>query len=79
MGCDTQNAHPHRAKSGRFALVHNGIVENESSLRTDLLGRGWQFVSQTDSEVIVHLLEEVLEHSDDLVAAVTQVAKQIEG
>ena len=78
-GVTPKNAHPHRAKSGRFALVHNGIVENESSLRTDLLGRGWQFVSQTDSEVIVHLLEEVLEHSDDLVAAVTQVAKQIEG
>lgn len=78
-GVTTKNAHPHRANSGQFALVHNGIVENEDLLRVDLLDRGWQFISQTDSEVIVHLLEEALEQIDHLVAAVTQVAKLIEG
>ena len=54
------NAHPHSDCSGRLALVHNGIVENYVELKEGLLARGHQFQSETDSEVIAHLLEEEL-------------------
>ena len=51
------NAHPHLSNDGRFAVVHNGIIENYMSLREELIGKGYHFESQTDTEVIVHLLE----------------------
>ena len=51
------NAHPHLSNDGRFAVVHNGIIENYMSLREELTARGYRFESQTDTEVIVHLLE----------------------
>jgi glucosamine--fructose-6-phosphate aminotransferase (isomerizing) len=54
------NAHPHLDCTERVAVVHNGIVENFRSLRAELLERGHQFASQTDTEVIAHLLEEAL-------------------
>ena len=52
-----ENAHPHLSNDGRFAIVHNGIIENYISLREELLKDGYQFLSETDTEVIVHLLE----------------------
>ncbi|MBI2884609.1 MAG: glutamine--fructose-6-phosphate transaminase (isomerizing) [Candidatus Omnitrophica bacterium] len=52
------NAHPHRDCTGELALVHNGIIENYAELKSELLGRGHRFRSQTDTEVIVHLIEE---------------------
>ncbi|WP_104683099.1 glutamine--fructose-6-phosphate transaminase (isomerizing) [Helicobacter felis] len=57
----TQNAHPHTYKTS--ALVHNGIIENYASLKTELEQKGHVFSSQTDSEVVVHLFEENLEQS----------------
>ena len=51
------NAHPHLSNDGRFAIVHNGIIENYMSLRDELTSKGYHFESQTDTEVIVHLLE----------------------
>src|ERR1700761_2884388 len=51
-----RNAHPHADASGRFAIVHNGIIENAGQLRANLEGRGVKFASQTDSEVIAHLI-----------------------
>jgi glutamine---fructose-6-phosphate transaminase (isomerizing) len=54
------NAHPHRDCTGRLALVHNGIIENYEALRADLRARGHRFVSETDTEVAAHLLEEEL-------------------
>ncbi|MEM8953780.1 MAG: glutamine--fructose-6-phosphate transaminase (isomerizing) [Verrucomicrobiota bacterium] len=50
------NAHPHFDQSGRLALVHNGVIENYQELRDDLTGEGHEFVSQTDSEVLAHLI-----------------------
>ena len=50
------NAHPHAASDGSFALVHNGIIENYSILKTMLQGKGYVFLSETDTEVLVHLL-----------------------
>ena len=49
-----ENAHPHT--SGRFSVVHNGIIENYSKIKEELEGEGYEFSSQTDSEVVVHLL-----------------------
>ena len=52
-----ENAHPHLSNDGRFAIVHNGIIENYSSLRNELISDGYRFESETDTEVIVHLIE----------------------
>ncbi|MBU0479575.1 MAG: glutamine--fructose-6-phosphate transaminase (isomerizing) [Proteobacteria bacterium] len=71
------NAHPHLDCTGRLVVVHNGIIENFHSLRDELKSRGHVFNSETDTEVLVHLIEEYLE--DDLVAAVRQALKRVEG
>ena len=52
-----ENAHPHLSNDGRFAIVHNGIIENYMNLREELISDGYVFMSETDTEVIVHLLE----------------------
>lgn len=57
-GVTELNAHPHLDCTGRFAIVHNGIVENYAALKEDLLSKGHTFRSETDSEVIAHLIEE---------------------
>jgi len=57
------NAHPHTDSSGKIALIHNGIIENYNSLRTILMEKGHQFKSETDTEVICHLIEEFYEGS----------------
>ncbi|MEZ4429992.1 MAG: glutamine--fructose-6-phosphate transaminase (isomerizing) [Nannocystaceae bacterium] len=72
------NAHPHRV--GKLALVHNGIIENHNELREGLRARGASFESDTDTEVIAHLLEDKLvEHQGDLLAAVHAVQGVLEG
>jgi len=52
-----RNAHPHTSMNGKFALVHNGIIENHTELKTDLLKNGFRFLSDTDTEVLVNLIE----------------------
>ena len=59
------NSHPHLSQSGRFAVVHNGIIENYQALQTWLADKGFHIVSETDSEVIAHLIEYYAERSDD--------------
>jgi glucosamine--fructose-6-phosphate aminotransferase (isomerizing) len=54
-----KNAHPHLSQSGEFAIIHNGIIENYSALKTALIERGHSFKSDTDTEVLIHLIEEV--------------------
>ena len=71
------NAHPHM--SGDIAIVHNGIIENHEELRELLQSRGYVFESQTDTEVIAHLVEWELRTSETLVEAVQKTAKQLEG
>ncbi len=73
------NAHPHMAKSGAFTVVHNGIVENADELKRGLVDRGWRFQSETDTEVIVYLLEESLEKKQSLNLAVRAVASMLQG
>lgn len=71
------NAHPQVADGGRLALVHNGIIENYAALRAQLEKRGCVFVSQTDTEVLAHLIATF--DTGDFMAAVSQALKQVEG
>ncbi|WIM84609.1 glutamine--fructose-6-phosphate transaminase (isomerizing) [Gallibacterium anatis] len=71
------NAHPHM--SGDIAVVHNGIIENYQELKAELQQRGYQFVSQTDTEVIAHLVHWEFDHCHDLLKAVQQAVTQLSG
>ncbi len=71
------NAHPHTDDSGRFAIVHNGIIENYQELRAHLLSKGCHFRSGTDSEVIAHLIAEGYE--GDLISATAAALEQVTG
>lgn len=72
-----QNAHPHTDCENRIAVVHNGIIENYAGLKRDLITRGHVFRSDTDTEVIAHLLEEV--YTGDLLSAMQNVTGKLEG
>ena len=72
-----QNAHPHLSNDGRWAVVHNGIIENYAALRDELTENGYIFQSETDTEVIVHLLE--MYDSGDLKATVMRSVARLEG
>ena len=71
------NAHPHSDCTGELVVVHNGIIENYSALRTELIEKGHRFSSETDTEVLAHLIEEYLE--DDLPSAVRKALEKVEG
>ena len=71
------NAHPHI--SGHVAVVHNGIVENYQELKDDLEALGYVFTSQTDTEVVAHLVHEALKSTPNLLEAVEQVVPQLKG
>jgi glutamine---fructose-6-phosphate transaminase (isomerizing) len=74
-----RNAHPHRDCTGKIALVHNGIIENAERLRRDLAGRGHTLVSDVDTEVVAHLVEEAYREHGDLAAAVHAAVDRLEG
>ena len=71
------NAHPHLSNDGRFAIVHNGIIENYLALREELIADGYVFRSETDTETIVHLLEKY--YDGDIKTAVMKTAARLEG
>lgn len=73
------NAHPHLADNGRLAVIHNGIVENFASLRDELLADGVAFLSETDTEVVAHLLAKTYRSTKDLSQAMRIVARRLEG
>jgi len=73
-----RNAHPHMSRE-RVAVVHNGIIENHAQLREVLSARGYQFTSETDTEVIAHLLASELEAGLDLLEAVRRATRQMVG
>ncbi len=75
----TANAHPHAGGSGEVVLVHNGIIENHSSLRAKLQADGYQFVSETDTEVLSHLIARELLETESLVDAVRLALTQVVG
>ncbi len=72
------NAHPHMDCTGSIAVIHNGIIENFAQLRADLVAEGHTFLSETDSEVLAHLLEEEL-RDHDLVGAVRRTIAVVKG
>ncbi|MFZ4263960.1 glutamine--fructose-6-phosphate transaminase (isomerizing) [Streptomyces arboris] len=73
------NAHPHLDNAGRVAVVHNGIIENFAALRRELTGRGHALGSETDTEVVAHLLAEAFSAGGDLADAMRQVCRRLEG
>ncbi|WP_033170396.1 glutamine--fructose-6-phosphate transaminase (isomerizing) [Selenomonas sp. ND2010] len=72
-----RNSHPHTDCSGDFVVVHNGIIENYLTLKEDLIEKGHVFKSETDTEVVAHLIEEV--YNGDFVASVREVLRRVEG
>ncbi|ARP70582.1 glutamine--fructose-6-phosphate aminotransferase [Streptomyces pluripotens] len=73
------NAHPHLDNAGRVAVVHNGIIENFAVLRAELTERGHELTSETDTEVVAHLLAEEFSTSADLAEAMRLVCRRLEG
>ncbi|MFD3758821.1 glutamine--fructose-6-phosphate transaminase (isomerizing) [Streptomyces sp. NPDC058622] len=73
------NAHPHLDNAGRVAVVHNGIIENFAALRAELAERGHRLESETDTEVVAHLLAEHFAAAGDLAEAMRQVCRRLEG
>ncbi|MCD9153852.1 glutamine--fructose-6-phosphate transaminase (isomerizing) [Aeromicrobium duanguangcaii] len=73
------NAHPHLDSSERVAVVHNGIIENFMVLRDELEDDGYEFASETDTEVVAHLLHRELQQTDDLPEAVRAVCRRLKG
>jgi len=78
-GVNDRNAHPHTSADGGVAVVHNGIVENYLELKAELVARGYEFRSQTDSEVIAHLIDGFMKDGDALETAVRKSARRIRG
>lgn len=73
------NAHPHLSQNGRIAVVHNGTIENYSALRVELQYQGYVFASQTDTEVVAHMVEQELRSQKSLAAAVAAVLPRLRG
>ncbi len=73
------NAHPHLSRDGTIALVHNGIIENAPTLRERLRNKGYEFRSETDTETVVHLIEEAYQTASSLEEAVSQALAQVIG
>ncbi|MCF3143039.1 glutamine--fructose-6-phosphate transaminase (isomerizing) [Streptomyces platensis] len=78
-GPTDENAHPHLDNAGRVSVVHNGIIENFAGLRAELTDRGHELTSETDTEVVAHLLAECYSSCGELAEAMRQVCRRLEG
>ncbi len=78
-GVHKKNAHPHKDCTGKIILVHNGIVENFETLKKELERKGHKFISETDTEVIAHLAEEIYKKTNDPKKTALQVFKKLQG
>lgn len=78
-GVTKENAHPHLSTSGRFAIVHNGIISNYKPLRDELEEGGYRFRSQTDTEVIVNLIDKYYDETGDTEEAIRRCMRRLEG
>jgi len=74
-----ENAHPHFSEDKSICLIHNGIIENYSVLKKELIMEGYQFVSETDTEVVVHLIDSFVKKGNTLFRAVRKALTEIEG
>ncbi len=68
------NAHPHYSNSGRFAIIHNGIIENYASIKQSLLNKGYTFQSQTDTEVLVNFIEDIQKNKNSSLEEALRIA-----
>lgn len=68
------NSHPHYSNDGKLALIHNGIIENYDVLKKELINRGYKFVSETDTEVLVHLIDDILKNERISLAEAVRLA-----
>ena len=71
------NSHPHSSEDGKFAVVHNGIIENYMPLKEELIEKGYHFKSETDTEVVAHLLEDM--YDGDFVSTVRRMLARVDG
>jgi len=78
-GVTQRNAHPHLDCTGRVSVIHNGIIDNFRALRSELESRGHQFRSETDSEVVAHLIEECVDEGCSLLHATQKAFARLEG
>ncbi len=76
---NNNNAHPHLDCTGTLAIVHNGIIENYQTLRSELTGRGHLFKSDTDTEVVAHLIEDQLKQTGDMLTSIRHAVSRLEG
>lgn len=76
-GVTEENCHPHLSQSGRFVVIHNGIIENYSELKAELIEKGYSFVSQTDTEVTVKLFEDL--YDGDHIATLKKLVARMHG
>ncbi|MFD0940117.1 glutamine--fructose-6-phosphate transaminase (isomerizing) [Pedobacter boryungensis] len=75
-----RNSHPHTSNNGRLSIIHNGIIENYATLKEELLRRGHTFNSDTDTEVLIHLVEEIYKNAEvDLLEAVRLALNEVSG
>lgn len=78
-GVTKQNAHPHYSNSSNVVIVHNGIIENFQELKADLVSDGYKFESETDTEVIVNLIQQNFEKTSDVKDAITKTISKLKG
>ncbi len=75
-----ENAHPHFSKTKKLAIIHNGIIENYGTLKKELINRGYEFTSKTDTEVLIHLIEDIqVNEKTDLYSAIRIALQQVIG
>jgi len=74
-----KNAHPHPSNSGKIAIVHNGIIENFNELKKKLLADGFEFKSETDTEVIANLIQQNFDKTHDIKQTITKTVSQLKG
>lgn len=75
-----RNSHPHTSNNGKLSIIHNGIIENYATLKEELTNRGHEFKSDTDTEVLIHLIEEIQEIENiDLLEAVRLALREVNG
>ena len=75
-----RNAHPHQSKSGKLAMIHNGIIENYAQIKKELANKGYEFTSDTDTEVLLNFIEDIRENNEcNLEEAVRVALKRVTG
>ncbi|HDQ93199.1 MAG TPA: glutamine--fructose-6-phosphate aminotransferase, partial [Synergistetes bacterium] len=78
-GVTQANAHPHRDGSGKFAIVHNGIIENFMELKEEIEMEGVTFLSETDTEAVVHMIARIYSDKGDMLATLVALQKKLRG